>query len=327
MIRRWGHAIAALIAIAAALLWPLTAALPFRDALQARLASGVVAALACALFASQRSLRGRIAIPISVVAAAIGVALLIQHLDALTVCIADYDGRPLIIGSAYTPLGESYLRDKPGEPLSDLLLDIGGEPSLLWTAESIRACRLLVSWAGLAAIPLFAVSAAALIPGRRYTLSARSTPTAPLVTTSLTPPVYDGFISYRHLEPDRTIALELVETLESRGLRMAIDARDFSPNEHFLAEMERCIKASRFVLCVITSQYVLSEHTSEEAIISKTLDLAERRRRLVPLLYERVELPVWLHGLVGIDFTPGASVDPHERLAQLLTHASANQKA
>jgi hypothetical protein len=30
-------------------------------------------------------------------------------------------------------------------------------------------------------------------------------------------------------------------------------------------------------------------------------------------------LPVWLHGLVGIDFTPSASVDPRERLIHLLT--------
>ena len=61
-----------------------------------------------------------------------------------------------------------------------------------------------------------------------------------------------------------------------------------------------------------------SDHTSEEAIISKTLDLAERRRRLVPLIFARVELPVWLHGLVGIDFTPAAGVDPATRLIQLL---------
>jgi len=72
------------------------------------------------------------------------------------------------------------------------------------------------------------------------------------------------------------------------------------------------------VLCVITSQYVQSDHTSEEAIISKTLDLAERRRRLVPLIFERVELPVWLHGLVGIDFAATPIVDPRERLVQLL---------
>ena len=109
-------------------------------------------------------------------------------------------------------------------------------------------------------------------------------------------------------------------------MRIAIDARDFSANENFLAEMERCIKQSRFVLCVVTAQYVLSEYTSEEAIIAKTLDLAERRKRLVPLIFERVDLPVWLHGLVGVDFTPAASVDPQERLVHLLAAPSASTR-
>ena len=39
----------------------------------------------------------------------------------------------------------------------------------------------------------------------------------------------------------------------------------------------------------------------------------------MPLIFERVELPVWLHGLVGIDFTESAQVDPYERLMNLLT--------
>ena len=61
---------------------------------------------------------------------------------------------------------------------------------------------------------------------------------------------------------------------------------------------------------MITAQYLASDHTSEEAIISKTLDMADRRKRLVPLVFERVELPVWLHGLVGIDFTDSPLSNP-----------------
>ena len=41
-------------------------------------------------------------------------------------------------------------------------------------------------------------------------------------------------------------------------------------------------------------------------------------RFMVPLIFERVEVPVWLHGIVGIDFTQTASVDPVGRLLQLL---------
>jgi hypothetical protein len=46
--------------------------------------------------------------------------------------------------------------------------------------------------------------------------------------------------------------------------------------------------------------------------------MSERTKRLVPLIFERVQLPVWLHGLVGIDFTEAARVDPTERLLALV---------
>ena len=176
-----------------------------------------------------------------------------------------------------------------------------------------------MSWGGTATIPLFAVSVAALLPRGRHRFLSRPAITPPAVgRTQAGTPVYDAFISYRHTEPDKSHAIDLLESLERRGLRVAIDFRDFAANEHFLSEMERCIKESRYVLCVITSHYLASDHTSEEAIISKTLDMADRRKRLVPLVFERVDLPVWLHGLVGIDFTESASVEPTERLLGLV---------
>ena len=326
MTRHWPHVIVALAAITAAAVWPLTDALPARDVVQARVATAVIAAIACALFASRRSPLGRTGVAVSVVSSAVAVALLIRHFDALNACVVEFEGRSVIIGSAYTADMQQYLRDNPGSSALDRLFDAGGAPERLWTAASIRTCRVLVSWAGLAAIPLLAMSAAAVIPGRRYVLAPRPPTGVPSATLTPPAPVYDAFVSYRHLEPDRTLAFELLQTLEARGLRMAIDARDFSANENFLAEMERCIKQSRFVLCVVTAQYVLSEYTSEEAIIAKTLDLAERRKRLVPLIFERVDLPVWLHGLVGVDFTPAVSVDPNERLVHLLAAPSASTR-
>ena len=41
----------------------------------------------------------------------------------------------------------------------------------------------------------------------------------------------------------------------------------------------------------------------EEAIISKVLDMSERSRRLIPVVIESVERPIWLYGIVGVDFT------------------------
>ena len=317
----WWHALTATTAIAVASVWPLTPALAPADALQARLGAGVMAAVACALLAVIRGWRPGTWLAVAVGSAAAGMVLLIAHFNALPGCVADYDGRPVIIGREYAPDAASYVASNPGVDASVRLLDVGGVPERIWSAASIRSCRLWVSWGAMATIPLFAVSLAALVPlGRRRLLGARGI-ARPVAMTPAGAPVYDAFISYRHTEPDRTHAIETLESLEDRGLRVAIDFRDFAPNEHFLSEMERCVRQSRFVLCVITARYLASDHTSEEAIISRTLDLAERRKRLVPLVFERVELPVWLHGLVGIDFTDEASVEPTERLLGLVSTA------
>lgn len=316
MTRYWRHGALALAAAIAAFVWPLTSAVPPGIALSARLASAIAALLVCVGVATWSGERMRTAIAAS--CAVIGLALVGTYVSAQTQCLADYDGRPVVIGTAFAPETQAYLERNPGLSMSDRLLDAGGVAERIWTADSIRKCTLLVTWPGVGAIPFLAASATILIRRRSYVLPAHSARPVLVVAGRTTVPVYDAFLSYRHVEPDRAIALDLVETLERRGLRVAIDVRDFSPNEHFLSEIERCIKQSRFVLCVITSSYTQSDHTSEEAIISQTLDLAERRRRLVPLIFERVELPVWLHGLVGIDFTAAPIVDPRERLVQLL---------
>jgi hypothetical protein len=319
MNRLWRYAAVAVIAGATIVFWPLTAALPPHDALQGRVASMLVAFVACAVLAAVKGIRSRSWIAVAIVSATAGVALLIAHFAAAPACVADYEGRPVIIGRDYAPDAEAYIRDNPGLSPADRLFDAGGVPERVWTADSIRSCRMIVGWAGLAAIPLFAVCAGALVSSSRHDFVQTPRRSAPsVVSEPAGTPVYDAFISYRHLEPDNQLAIDLLQSLEQRGLHAAIDCRDFSPNEHFLSEMQRCIEQSRFVLCVVTARYLESDHTSEEAIIAKTLDMAERRKRLVPLIFERVELPVWLHGLVGVDFTATAQVDPIERLHHLL---------
>jgi hypothetical protein len=321
---RW-HVLVALVAIVVAAVWPLTPALSPADVLQARLAAAVVAAIACAVLPVLRGWRHGFWIGVSIGSATIGVLLLLAHFNATADCLAAYDGRAVVIGREYAADAAPYIAANPGLAPSDRLLDAGGVPERIWSAESIRSCRLWVSWGAMATIPLFAVGVAALIPRGRPRVLSRP-PVPPLVPGAPAgTPVYDAFISYRHTEPDKTHARDILESLERRGLRVAIDFRDFAANEHFLSEMERCIKQSRYVLCVITPQYLASDHTSEEAIISKTLDMADRRKRLVPLVFERVELPVWLHGLVGIDFTESASVEPTERLFDLVAVSPAKR--
>jgi hypothetical protein len=256
---------------------------------------------------------------VALAGAAAGVAVLAAHLNVAPSCVADYVGRHVVIGRELTPTGTEYVAKNPGTSSADLLFDAAGDPARVWTAASIRSCQLWLGWGALACVPLFAAAVSASIARRRYWPAAAAAPVAaPATARQSDTPVYDAFISYRHVEPDTSHALALVEEIEARGHRVAIDRRDFQPNEHFLSEMERCIRQSRYILCVITPNYLQSDHCEEEAIISKTLDMADRRKRLVPLIFERVPLPIWLHGLVGIDFTAGATVDPSQQLQALL---------
>jgi hypothetical protein len=314
---RWVATVATLSVIACAS-WPLSPALSSRDAIVARLVCAAVTVVASAAIGLARGGRTLLWRSIAGVSAALALTTLLFHFSASAACVADYNGVPTLVGRSYTMLGLEHVRANPGSSNATLLLDAGGDPTLIWTSESILSCRFWLSWGALLAVPLFAICVNSLIAHRRFRLFAAPARGVAGPRVSVGAPVYDGFLSYRHADSDAALARELLETLESHGLRVAIDIRDFAPNEHFLTEMERCIKESRFVLCVITPRYVDSEYCVEEAIISKTLDMADRRKRLVPLIFERVELPVWLHGLVGIDFTAHDGIDPAERLLALL---------
>lgn len=114
---------------------------------------------------------------------------------------------------------------------------------------------------------------------------------------------FDAFISYRHQAPDNHFARDTLASLEKVGFKVAIDERDFSPNATFLEEMERCVRESAFTLAVVSPRYFESGNTEEEAVICKVLGMQERRRRLIPLVIEKAHTPVWLFGIVGIDFT------------------------
>lgn len=320
MNRWWPYGAIAAAAVALVLILPLSPALAPADTRQARIGVAALILAAAAACGFSRTGRGVLWTATAAVSAAAAIGLLFVHLDAAPKCVAIYDGRPVLIGRELTPVAATYVRNNPGLAASDLLLDAGGVADRIWTPSSISACRFWTGWGGLLAAPLFTIALCALIARRGYrpatTMAGRAR--GPVGTRQ--PILYDAFISYRHTEADRAHAEEILDTLESRRLRVAIDFRDFAPNEHFLSEMERCVRTSRFVLCVVTSRYLESGNTTEEALISKTLDMADRKMRLVPLIFEAVELPVWLHGLVGIDFTPAARVDPLERLVELVAH-------
>jgi hypothetical protein len=236
-------------------------------------------------------------------------------------CTVPYDDGTAIIGDTFTPSGAKYAGSNPGFTPETLLFHAGGDAALVWTKDSIERCWWKVFAAESVWAPL-AVSAAFLIVQTLWTSRRRSlalpAPAAARAIAEL-PLIYDAFLSYRHTETDRTFARDILQILEDSGYRIAIDERDFRPQESFVDELERCIRQSRYTLAVVSAEYVESGNCHEEAIISKVLSMNDKRNRLIPLVIQHVNLPAWMYNTVGIDFTvPDALVDPIEKIKATL---------
>jgi TIR domain/Domain of unknown function (DUF4384) len=101
---------------------------------------------------------------------------------------------------------------------------------------------------------------------------------------------YDVFISYSHL--DRSwVVHELLPALESAGLSVIIDYRDFTPGVPAFTNMERALQSSRHTLVVLTPRWVKSQWTEFEGLLLGMSDPSARKRKLIPLLLEDCEVP------------------------------------
>ena len=232
-------------------------------------------------------------------------------------CIVEYNGRSVFIGTELTKdVGVPFRTAHPEETDADLLDNARGNAATVWTRESIEWCRSRVASTYSLWIPFLIaslVSAALGTAARRLTVPVATRTAAPALPDA--PSRYDVFISYRHGGADTDVARQLLEALESDGYAVAIDERDFPANASFLQEMERCIRESRYTVAIVSPRYFESGHTEEEAIISRVLDMSQRRRRLIPFIIQPVAMPAWMFGIVGIDCTAADPlVDPIDRL-------------
>ncbi len=120
--------------------------------------------------------------------------------------------------------------------------------------------------------------------------------------TASPPFEYDVFVDYSRKDA-QWVETELVPHLETAGLRVLLDVRDFSAKESITREMERAVQCSRKVLLVLTPAYVESEWTELTWRMALTLDPSNRRHKLVLLLRQKAELPLALRQLTYLDFT------------------------
>jgi len=322
--RRLGLALAA-VSVAAVLAAVVPEPVALSDGVAGRafaaLSSAAIVALAILPFVVWRgAARPAVWIATAVVALALGVASFSIAGHVRRMCTTQYAGHPVVIGTEMTPLGVAYTAQHPELSPDDVLVDSAGVAERVWTADSIGRCRGSIGATYFLWIPCLVVCLLATAQALPTTVLApvRWTTSPPL--SELPQPLrYDVFLSYRHDGHDLTFTRQLLDALEARGYRVAIDERDFPANSSFLLEMERCVRESRFTVAVISPRYLASGNCQEEAIICKVLDMGDRKRRLIPVIIEPVAMPAWLYGLVGIDWTKADPlVDPFDKLTSTL---------
>jgi hypothetical protein len=113
---------------------------------------------------------------------------------------------------------------------------------------------------------------------------------------------HDVFISYSHADRE-WVEHTLLPQLESAGLKVVIDYRDFELGVASLVNMERAVDSSRHTLVVLTPAWIESEWTQFESLLVGTADPAGRRRKLIPLLLKPCKLPTHIEILTRADFT------------------------
>ncbi|HMN26677.1 MAG TPA: TIR domain-containing protein [Caldilineaceae bacterium] len=122
---------------------------------------------------------------------------------------------------------------------------------------------------------------------------------------------YDVFISYSHLDQE-WVKGALLPQLEAAGLKVIIDERDFAIGVPSLVNMQRAVEQSRHTLVVLTPNWVQSEWTEFESLLTTQGDPAAHRRKLMPLLLAACEAPPYIANLTYADFT-----DPAGRETQM----------
>jgi len=134
---------------------------------------------------------------------------------------------------------------------------------------------------------------------------------------------HDVFVSYSHLD-GAWVAEVLVTKLRDGGLKVMLDESDFVPGASSIENMSNAVKQSRRTLVVLTPEWVSSDWTHFEALLTTQLDPSGRERRLIPIMRKPCKPPDWVGYRSYLDFVDDARVE-HQiaRLIRALKETSA----
>ena len=125
------------------------------------------------------------------------------------------------------------------------------------------------------------------------------------------------FLSYSRADKD--FALKLAQDLRIAGASLWVDQLDIEPGQPWDRSVEQALKQSPILLVIISSASIQSENVLDE--IGFAIDT---KKRIVPILHEKCDLPFRIRRLQYVDFTQGYDQGMARCLAVLSSERSAN---
>jgi len=123
------------------------------------------------------------------------------------------------------------------------------------------------------------------------------------------------FISYS--QRDSTFADRLHDRLKSSGVRPWIDRLELRAGDSILSKLSSAVTQSQFMLVILSPHSVNSKWVKTELEIAMSVEVAQNRRFVIPLLYKDCQLPAFLKPKLYVDFRT-KSVKQFERAFQTL---------
>ena len=133
-----------------------------------------------------------------------------------------------------------------------------------------------------------------------------------MFVTGNSPEGYDVFISYN--KADVEFAERLIKTIEQveyegRNLKCFFAPWDIEPGENILLKIEKNLSNSRFIGLIMSPDWLKSDWTTLERVISVHDDPAGLKGRIIPILRRNCTIPPSIRILKWLDFRTDSNFD------------------
>lgn len=119
-----------------------------------------------------------------------------------------------------------------------------------------------------------------------------------------------------HTKADKAFVRRLRDDLTKAGVRVWFDEAEIQLGDSLTDKIAEGLKLSRFIAMVLSSKSISAPWVKKELEIAMTREIEGGEVVVLPLLYEKCDIPAFLKGKLYADFTDTATYDA--ALAQLL---------